>query len=50
MNEDTFQKLNFELEEGRFAQNNGEIVISRHIETNEVPLPKSIQQSKLQRT
>ncbi len=34
MNEDTFQKLNFELEEGRFAQNNGEIVISRHIETN----------------
>lgn len=34
MNEDTFQKLNFVLEEGRFAQNNGEIVISRHIETN----------------
>ncbi len=34
MNEDTFQKLNFKLEEGRFAQNNGEIVISRHIETN----------------
>lgn len=34
MNEDTFQKLNFKLEEGRFAQTNEEIVISRHIETN----------------
>ena len=34
MNETTFQKLKFQLEEGRFAQNNQEIVIPRHVETN----------------
>ena len=34
MNETTFQKLKFQLEEGRFAQNNQEIVISRHVETD----------------
>lgn len=34
MNEATFQKLKFQLEEGRFAQNNQEIVIPRHVETN----------------
>ncbi len=34
MSEESFSKLKFKLIEGRFAQNNNEIVISQHISTN----------------
>lgn len=34
MNDETFKSLNFKLLDGRFANNNDEIVISNHILTN----------------